>query len=90
VPKRNGIRYEAYLLPEEDRAAQEIGRKLAAQGELWNSRHKKIIRAVNGRVPKYALAKYAIQQLFKAHGYDQNLSTPDEQIRQAMRRRTVL
>jgi hypothetical protein len=50
-----------------DAMIQEVGLKLAEQHLLWDTRRKRYVEPVEGRVPSYAVAKYALEQLVKQY-----------------------
>jgi hypothetical protein len=60
--------YQAFVTPDEDAKIQAVGKELMEKGLLWDSRRKRPVQLRDGgRVPTYAIAKYALQKLFNGH-----------------------
>jgi hypothetical protein len=76
-----GTWYATFLEPDMDVAIQKVAFKLSEKNQLWDSRRKRFVHPVHGRVPGYCIAKYALQLLLKQNGYDGELVKPDAELR---------
>jgi hypothetical protein len=84
------VNYGAWMSPEEDAILQQIAREhLAPKGALWNGKHKTFTEPVNRKTPKYAIVKYALQELMRRYGFEKQ-ATPDAELRAQLRARRVL
>jgi len=63
-----GIWYQARLTPEEDETIQRIALELAEKNELFDTRRKRFVKPVEGRIPTYAVTKYALHLLIELKG----------------------
>jgi hypothetical protein len=56
------------VTPREDEMIQMVAKELLEKGLLWDSRRKRPVQLHDGgRVPTYAIAKYALQKLYNGH-----------------------